>query len=242
VSAGAPLIACAGLVKRFGERQVLGPVDLALQAGDRLALLGPNGAGKTTLLSLLAGTADPSEGSVQRPDLREVGVVPQRPALYRRLSARENLELFARLAQVPEPEAELAELAAAVALGDALDQPVERLSLGQAQRVNVAIGLLGRPRVVLLDEPTAALDPGHRLALWSMLERVSERGGAVAFATQNVEEARLAADRVLVLVDGRAAYAGPQEAFWREEAGAVEAAGGHERAFVAFVERARSAA
>ena len=162
--------------------------------------------------------------------------MPQRPALYRRLSARENLELFARLARVPEPEAELADLAAAVALGDALDRPVERLSLGQAQRVNVAIGLLGRPRVVLLDEPTAALDPEHRLALWAMLERVSERGGAVAFATQNVEEARLAADRVLVLVDGRAAYAGPQEAFW-SEAGAVDEAGGHERAFVAFVER-----
>ena len=241
MSADVPLIACEGLVKRFGERQVLGPVDLALAAGDRLALLGPNGAGKTTLLSLLAGSAEASAGTVERPDAREIGVVPQRPALYRRLSARENLELFARLARVPEPEAELAELAAAVALGDALDHPVERLSIGQVQRVNVAIGLLGRPLVVLLDEPTAALDPGHRLALWSMLERVSERGGAFAFATQNVEEARLAADTVLVLVDGRAAYAGPQEAFW-QEAGAVEAAGGHERAFVAFVERVRSAA
>ena len=220
---------------------MLGPIELALQPGDRLALLGPNGAGKTTLLSLLAGSAEPSGGTVQRPALLEIGVVPQRPALYRRLSARENLELFARLARVPEPEAELADLAAAVALGDALDRPVERLSLGQAQRVNVAIGLLGRPRVVLLDEPTAALDPEHRLALWAMLERVSGRGGAVAFATQNVEEARLAADRVLVLVDGRAAYAGSQEAFW-SEAGAVDEAGGHERAFVAFVERVRSAA
>jgi ABC-2 type transport system ATP-binding protein len=241
VSAPAALIACAGLVKSFGGRQVLGPIELALQPGDRLALLGPNGAGKTTLLSLLAGSAEPSAGSVQRPDWREIGVVPQRPALYRRLSARENLELFARLARVPEPESELAELTAAVALGDALDRPVERLSLGQAQRVHVAVGLLGHPRVVLLDEPTAALDPGHRLALWAMLERVSERGGAVAFATQNVDEARLAADRVLVLVDGRTAYAGPQETFW-SEAGAVDEAGGHERAFVAFVERVRSAA
>jgi ABC-2 type transport system ATP-binding protein len=241
VSAEPPLIACAGLRKSFGGRQVLGPIDLSLAAGDRLALLGPNGAGKTTLLSLLAGAAEASAGSVQRPDLREIGMVPQRPALYRHLSARENLELFARLARVPEPEAELAELAAAVALGDALDLPVERLSLGQAQRVNVAIGLLGRPRVVLLDEPTAALDPEHRLALWAMLERVSDRGGAVAFATQNVEEARLAADRVLVLVEGRAVYAGAQEAFWNE-AGASDEAGGHERAFVAFVARARSAA
>jgi ABC-2 type transport system ATP-binding protein len=241
VSAATPLIACAGLTKSFGGRQVLGPVDLALRGGERLALLGPNGAGKTTLLSLLAGSVEPTAGSVQRPALGEIGVVPQRPALYRRLSARENLELFARLARVPDATAEIAELTAAVALGDALDLPVERLSLGQAQRVNVAVGLLGRPSVVLLDEPTAALDPGHRLALWALLERVSERGGAVAFATQNVEEARLAADSVLVLVEGRSAYSGAQDAFW-SEAGAVDAAGGHERAFVAFVERVRDAA
>jgi ABC-2 type transport system ATP-binding protein len=241
MSAEAPLIACAGLIKSFGGRQVLGPIELALEPGDRLALLGPNGAGKTTLLSLLAGSLEPSGGSVQRLEPREIGVVPQRPALYRRLSARENLALFARLARVPEPETELAELISEVALGDAVDRPVERLSLGQVQRVNVAMGLIGRPRVVLLDEPTAALDPGHRLALWAMLERVSERGGAVAFATQNVEEARVAADRVLVLVDGRSAYAGPQGAFW-SQAGARDEAGGHERAFVAFVERARGAA
>jgi ABC-2 type transport system ATP-binding protein len=241
MSAGAPLIACAGLIKRYGEQQVLGPIDLALRPGDRLALLGPNGAGKTTLLSLLAGSADATEGSVERSEHAAIGVVPQRLALYRRLSARENLELFAQLAGVSESEAELAELATATGLGDALDRPVERLSLGQAQRVNVAVGLLGRPPVVLLDEPTAALDPGHRLALWAMLARVGERGGAFAFATQNVEEARLAADTVLVLVDGRAAYAGPQERFW-QEVGATDEAGGHERAFVAFVEFARNAA
>jgi ABC-2 type transport system ATP-binding protein len=241
MSAGAPLIACAGLTKTFGGRRVLGPIELALRPGERLALLGPNGAGKTTLLSLLAGSLEPSGGSVQRPDPGQIGVVPQRPALYRRLSARENLDLFARLARVAEPEAELAELIDVIALGDAADRPVERLSLGQAQRVNVALGLIGRPRVVLLDEPTAALDPGHRLALWEMLERVGERGGAVAFATQNVEEARVAADRVLVLVDGRCAYAGSQAAFW-SEAGAIEEAGGHERAFVAFVERPGSPA
>jgi ABC-2 type transport system ATP-binding protein len=241
VSETAPLLACAGLIKSFGGRQVLGPIELALHAGERLALLGPNGAGKTTLLSLLGGAAEPSGGTVQRPALSAIGVVPQRPALYRRLSARENLELFARLADVPDAAAEIADLTSAVALGDALDRPVERLSLGQAQRVNVAVGLLGRPQVVLLDEPTAALDPGHRLALWALLERVSERGGAVAFATQNVEEARLAADSVLVLVEGRCVFAGAQEAFWRE-AGASDAAGGHERAFVAFVERAGAAA
>jgi len=197
VSADAPLIACAGLIKRFGRRQVLGPVDLALYAGDRLALLGPNGAGKTTLLSLLAGSAEPSEGSVQRPEQREIGVVPQRPALYRRLSARENLELFARLAGVPEPEAELAELAAAVALGDEIDRPVERLSLGQAQRVNVAIGLLGRPSVVLLDEPTAALDPATERQVADGYDRIM-RGRTTLLITHRMTLAARA-DRVLTL-------------------------------------------
>ena len=147
VSADAPLIACAGLIKSFGGRQVLGPVDLALAArAIALALLGPERRGQDDAAVAAGGLGrGRAPGSVQRPELREIGVVPQRPALYRRLSARENLELFARLAGVPEPEAELAELTAAVALGDALDRPVERLSLGQAQRVNVAIGLLGTP-------------------------------------------------------------------------------------------------
>ena len=209
MSAVAPLIACAGLVKSFGGPPGARPDRARAAAGrsPRAARPERRGQDDAALAARRVGRAE-RRAACSGPALREIGVVPQRPALYRRLSARENLELFARLARVPEPEAELADLAAAVALGDALDRPVERLSLGQAQRVNVAIGLLGRPRVVLLDEPTAALDPEHRLALWAMLERVSERGGAVAFATQNVEEARLAADRVLVLVDGRAAYAG----------------------------------
>ena len=234
MSAAAPLIACAGLAKSFGGRQVLGPVDLALQPGDRLALLGPNGAGKTTLLSLLAGSAEPTAGSVQRPAPQEIGVVPQRLALYRQLSARENLELFARLARISEPEAEIADLAAVVALGDALDRPVERLSLGQAQRVNVAIGLLGDPALVLLDEPTASLDPRQRALLWRLLREITDRRGAVVFTTQNVEEVQRHADRLLVLHEGRAVHAGTVEEF------AALAGSGEddfEAAFVRFLDR-----
>ena len=226
MSAGAPLIACAGLIKRFGERQVLGPVDLALHPGDRLALLGPNGAGQDDAALAAGGLGtSPARAACSGPTCARSAwcrSAPRSTAASARArtwsSSRASRGCRSRRPSSPSwrPRWRSA---------TTLDRPVERLSLGQAQRVNVAIGLLGRPRVVLLDEPTAALDPGHRLALWSMLERVSERGGAVAFATQNVEEARLAADRVLVLVEGRAAYAGPQEAFW-QEAGAVDAPAG----------------
>ena len=243
VSAGAPLIACAGLIKSFGERQVLGPVDLALAAGRSPRAARPERRGQDD-----AALAARRLGRAQR------GRPSSGPSCARSASSRSAPRSTAASARartssssrgsrgVPEPEAELAELAAAVALGDALDRPVERLSLGQAQRVNVAIGLLGRPRVVLLDEPTAALDPGHRLALWAMLERVSERGGARRVRDP---ERRGGAPRGRPRARARRRALpptpAPQEAFWRE-AGAVDEAGGHERAFVAFVERARSAA
>ena len=230
------LLAARAATRRYGARLALGPLDLELRAGESLALLGPNGAGKTTLLSLLAGIGEPGDGTIWRADGIAVGFVPQRIALYRRLSARENLRLFAQLSGIVELERELDGLLDAIALGERVDAPVEQLSGGQQQRVNVAIGLIGSPRVLLLDEPTAALDPPQRLALWPLLEAVTERRGAVCFATQNVEEARLAADRVCVIVDGAIRYVGDQEAFW-QLAGFDER--GAERAFVRFLEESR---
>ena len=230
------LLAARAATRRYGSRVALGPVDLELRAGESLALLGPNGAGKTTLLSLLAGIGEPADGAIWQAEGIGVGFVPQRSALYRRLSARENLRLFAQLAGIAELERELDGLLAAIALGDRVDAPLEQLSGGQQQRVNVAIGLIGSPRVLLLDEPTAALDPPQRLALWPLLEAVTERRGAVCFATQNIEEARLAADRVCVLVDGAIRYVGDQDEFWRL-AGFDER--GAELAFVRFLEDTR---
>ena len=230
------LLAARAVTRRYGARVALGPLDLELRAGESLALLGPNGAGKTTLLSLLAGIGEPAGGSIWRADGIAVGFVPQRVALYRRLSARENLRLFAQLAGIAELDRELSVLLDAIALGDRVVAPVEQLSGGQQQRVNVAIGLIGTPRVLLLDEPTAALDPQQRLALWPLLEAVRARRGAVCFATQNVEEARLGADRVCVIVDGAIRYAGDQATFW-ERAGFDER--GAERAFVRFLESVR---
>jgi ABC-type multidrug transport system ATPase subunit len=178
-----------------------------------IALIGPNGAGKSTLLAILAGALEPSEGRVLHQDGRaRVGWVPQRPALYGRLSARENLELFARLEGVDDPDAAAERLLALVDLpGDQI--LAGQLSVGNQQRLNVALALLGRPDILLLDEPTASLDPRQRHRLWEVAGEVTGRGGAVVFATQNLDELERFASRVVVLVDGGVAFAGTREEY-----------------------------
>jgi len=178
---------------------VLHPCDVALAPGEAVALVGPNGAGKSTLLALLAGALDPTAGEVVRS--ARVGWAPQRPALYGRLSARENLELFGRLeGDRAGVEALLAELEL-----DA-DAPAATLSVGMRQRLNLALAFLGPPRVLLLDEPTASLDPERREGLWARLGALRAEGGSVCFATQNIEEVARA-DRVLRIEDGTVAPA-----------------------------------
>ena len=226
------LIEAAGVGRRFGRRAALDAVSFTVARGEIVALVGPNGAGKTTLLSILAGVLSPTSGSVRGAGA-EVGFVPQRPALYRRLTARENLRLFARLDRLADPDAASAALVAAAGLEDVADRPVGRLSVGQAQRVNVAVGLLGDPDVILLDEPTASLDPRQRRLLWQLLARVRERGGAIVFTTQNVEEVGLHADRLVALVDGVVVFAGTVADF-RDQAGST--GGAFEDAFVRFLD------
>ena len=194
------------VTRRFGSTLALAPTDLELHEGESIALVGPNGAGKSTLLAILAGALEPTEGRVERRDGVRVGWVPQRPAHYGRLSARENLELFARLEGEREPRAAAARLLERFGLPDD-DRPSAELSGGNRQRLNVALSLLGDPDVLLLDEPTASLDPGQRRRLW---ETVS--GDTVCFATQNLEELDRFADRVVVLQEGRVVFAGsPRE-------------------------------
>ena len=178
-----------------------------------LALVGPNGAGKSTLLAILAGALPPSSGSVERGDGVRVGWMPQRPAHYGRLSARQNLELFARLEGVGEPDALLARLE----LPDD-GRPSASLSVGNRQRLDLAISLLGDPQVLLLDEPTAALDPRQRRRLWETAAAVRAGGGAVILVTQNVEDLERVADRVVVLLDGRVVFDGPVAEYLRSEA------------------------
>jgi ABC-2 type transport system ATP-binding protein len=182
-------------------------------AGETLALIGPNGAGKSTLLSVLAGALEPSAGSVERVNGVRVGWVPQRPALYDRLTARENLMLFARLEGETEHEVTAEQLLTRFDVP--ADRPAHQLSVGNRQRLNVALGLLGDPRVLLLDEPTASLDPGQRRRLWATVTALRSEGGSVVFATQNLEELELYADRVAVLQRGSVVFLGSTAEYGR---------------------------
>jgi len=204
-----PLLRALRVARRYGDVEALAPTDLELVPGETVALVGPNGAGKSTLLSILAGAIDPTEGSVE--SHARVGWVPQRPAHYARLSARENLELFARLEGVREPARAAAQLLDRFALPTGA-RPSGELSVGNRQRLNVALALLGEPRVLLLDEPTAALDPGQRRRVWEVADALRAEGGAVCFATQNLEEIEHAS-RTIVLQDGRVVSLTVEEVF-----------------------------
>ena len=195
------------LTKRFGARAALNAVSFELGSGERIGIIGPNGAGKTTLLSILAGVLEPDEGELSRP-AREIGWVPQQPALYSKLSVAENLRLFARLEKVADPDAVVAQMLEQTALNDRADEEVGRLSGGNQQRVNIAIGLLSEPTVLLLDEPSASLDPRQRERLWEFISGLADRGTTIVFSTHNVAEVERYASRVLLLADGELLFTG----------------------------------
>ncbi|MHB1469778.1 MAG: ABC transporter ATP-binding protein [Solirubrobacteraceae bacterium] len=227
---GPATLTLTGLRKRYGAREALRGVELELDGGERIAVVGPNGAGKTTLLSIVAGEQRADAGVVSLPP-DQVGWVPQRGALYGRLSVAENLRLFARLTGVGDVEGAVRAMLAQTDLTVRADERVERLSGGNRQRVNVAIGLLGDPRVIVLDEPTTALDPAQRGRLWDFVAGLAERGVAALFSTHIVSEASAHADRVLVLDEGEQAFLGPPD----ELASLAGSPGDFEAALVAFL-------
>jgi ABC-2 type transport system ATP-binding protein len=201
-------VAVLGLTKRFGERTALERISFELYPGEVVAIIGPNGAGKTTLLSILAGVLEPSEGEVGRAPDKRFGWVPQEPALYSKLSVAENLRLFARLERVGDPQQAVARMLAQTGLEDRADEEVGRLSGGNKQRVNIAIGLLSKPPALLLDEPSASLDPRQRERLWEFIGGLAGHGTTIVFSTHNVAEAEHYARRVLVLGDGELLFTG----------------------------------
>jgi ABC-2 type transport system ATP-binding protein len=224
-------LSAVGLTRRFGGRVALSEVSFELARGELTAIIGPNGAGKTTLLSILAGALPPTEGEVRVSEALErtggldpsrrglprgsVGWVPQEPALYSKLSVAENLRLFARLEGLTDPEAAVARMLEQTGLADRHADQVGKLSGGSQQRVNIAIGLLSEPTVLLLDEPSSSLDPRQRARLWEFIGELAKLGTSVLYSTHDVHEAQQHADRVLALEDGRLVFAGsPAEMDW----------------------------
>jgi ABC-2 type transport system ATP-binding protein len=224
-------LAVRSLTKRFGSRIALQAISFELHAGELVGIIGPNGAGKTTLLSILAGVLPADEGEITR-SVREVGWVPQQPALYSKLSVVENLRLFARLEKVSDPDATVTRMLAQAGLEDRADEALGRLSGGNQQRVNIAIGLLCEPSALLLDEPSASLDPRQRERLWEFIGALAGRGTTVVFSTHNVAEVERYADRILVLVDGELLFTGSPAELERTVGGATRE---FEAAFVRFL-------
>jgi ABC-2 type transport system ATP-binding protein len=224
------------LVKRYGEREALRGVSFEALAGELVAVIGPNGAGKTTLLSILAGIL-PADGGEVSVAAGAVGWVPQQAALYRRLTVEENLLLFARLERHEDPRASCEEMLELAGLEERRGEIVARLSGGNQQRINIAIGLLSRPRVLLLDEPSVGLDPRQRARLWEFVGGLAARGTTVIFSTHDIQEAERYGGRLLVLADGESLFDGPaaglREAVRREAPEAADR--DFETAFVAYL-------
>ena len=225
-----PTLSVQRVTKRYGERLALREVSFEATPGERVAIIGPNGAGKTTLLSILAGIQTATSGNVSRLP-RDIGWVPQHAAVYSKLSVAENLRLFARLEKVPDPNAAVERMLDQTGLRDRADDELGKLSGGNRQRVNIAVGLLSDPPALLLDEPSASLDPRQRERLWEFLD---ELGRTVVFSTHDVGEAERQADRLLVLADGELLFTGtPGEL--ETATGGTAAAPDFETAFVRFL-------
>ena len=205
-AAGDPVIEVRDVEHRFGDRVALRGISFTAAAGELLAVIGPNGAGKTTLLSILAGSRAPDAGYDTVPG--KVGWVPQQAALYRRLTVDENLRLFARLEGVADIDAAVDRMLAQTALADRRDDQVSTLSGGNQQRVNIAIGLLSSPAVLLLDEPSTGLDPRQRERLWEFVLGLAGEGTTVIYTTHHLVEAERYGRRLLVLADGERIFDG----------------------------------
>ncbi len=218
-----------GLTKRFGELRALAGVDLTVATGEVLGLLGPNGAGKSTLVRALVGRVRADAGEIRllgrradEPGARAaLGYVPQEIALYGVLTAKQNLALFGRLMGLGGEDLDRA-VAAALAfanLSDRSGDAVEPFSGGMKRRLNLAIGILAEPKILLLDEPTVGVDPQSRERIYGMIVELAARGVAILYTTHYMEEAERLCDRVAVIDHGQVIATGTQEELVRSTIG-----------------------
>lgn len=199
-----------GLVKRYGTHAAVDGLDFSVAAGEVFALLGPNGAGKTTTVEMLEGYVRPDGGEVRVLGLDpttegqllkpRIGAMPQEGGLYPAITPREALELFSHFYPHSRDPGELLTL---VGLEDRAGTRFRRLSGGEKQRLSLALALVGSPRLVFLDEPTAGLDPQARRTTWEIIESLRQQEVTVLLTTHYLEEAERLADRVAILNHGR---------------------------------------
>jgi ABC-2 type transport system ATP-binding protein len=198
------------LTKRYGDRAAVDGVSFSVEEGEIFGILGPNGAGKTTTVETIAGLRSPDGGTISvlgldprqdRERLRSlVGVQLQESELPERMTVGEALELFASSYEEPvDPRTLIADLG----LGDKRDTAYRNLSGGQKQRLSIALALVGRPRIAILDELSTGLDPQARRETWQLIESMRDRGVTVLLVTHLMEEAERLADRVAVFAEGR---------------------------------------
>jgi len=219
VSGPGPAIHISGLVKRYDGRAVVDGLDLTVERGEIVAMLGPNGAGKTTTVEIIEGYRHADEGVVEvlgldprtdRASLRaKVGVMLQRADLYNQIGVLEAVRLFAAFYAAPLSPGMILDQ---VGLADRADDRYRTLSGGERQRLNLALAVVGRPELAILDEPTAAMDVAARRSTWDLLRALRAEGATVLLTTHLIEEAEALADRVAIIDDGRlVAFGTPAE-------------------------------
>ena len=209
-----PMLLCDGLRKAFGERVAVGGVGFSIAAGETYGLLGPNGAGKTTTISMICGLLPRDGGEVwvdgQSIDIgatrakAAIGYVPQDLAIYPDLSARENLRFFGRLQHMggKELDRRVNEVLDLIGLADRAKDRTDSFSGGMKRRLNIGIGLLHRPKLLVLDEPTVGVDPQSRNAILSSVADLESEGMAILYTTHYMEEAERLCDRIGIIDEG----------------------------------------
>ncbi len=209
------VLVAEGLVHRYGELVAVDEVSFRIAPGETFGLLGPNGAGKTTTISMVAGLIPAHEGSVTVAGTSmqsdpvaakgHLGLVPQELAIYPELSARDNLLFFGRLQRMRgrELDRRVGEVLELIGLEDRAKSPTKEYSGGMKRRLNIGIGLLHRPSLLVLDEPTVGVDPQSRNAILESVEALASEGMAVLYTTHYMEEAERLCDRIAVVDAGR---------------------------------------
>jgi len=208
-------ITVRGLKKQYGNYQAIRGIDLDVHQGEIFALLGPNGAGKTTTVEILEGIRSRTAGDVEvlgfdpardrRSWRARIGVVPQSTGVYYDLTVREVLEQFAAFYAAPLPVAQVLDM---VGLTEQQKKQTVALSGGQQRRLDVAVGVIGDPELIFLDEPTTGLDPVARREAWDMVRYFADRGKTTVLTTHYLDEAEALAQRAAIIVDGRVVEVG----------------------------------